>query len=321
MKTELKFILLWAVILIPFFAGSVLRSHLKSPENSAKMLIRANLFFLEPLILFWTIWGLRLTADVAVLPAAGILSVLAGFLTGKLALKFLKIEGVTADSYLISSTLANQGMTLGGLICYLLSGEEGLGLATIYVVYFLPLVFIFIFPFSKYSSMKHKMNTVLRQPLSFRDFGEFFFNLQNLPLAGIFSALVLQFMDIERPSFAFPLDYILFTAISLYYLSLGINFQVGHITSGMKEQAALALSKFIVLPAVTFIALRFIELEPAVETVIQVQSFMPAAIYSVISSILFDLDSKLTSGLFVVNSLIFLAVVLPVLMILEGALL
>jgi predicted permease len=77
-------------------------------------------------------------------------------------------------------------------------------------------------------------------------------------------------------------------------------------------------SKFIILPAVTFTALYFVELDPVVETVILVQSCMPAAVYSVISSILFDLDAKLTSGLFVVNSLLFLGIVLPVLMMLWG---
>lgn len=318
MNIEIKFILIWALIIIPFFAGSILRGKIRSPQATAKKLIRVNLFFLEPVILFWTIWGMKLHADVAILPIAGIITVITGFITGKIMLKLLNLKGVTSDSYLISSTLANQGMTLGGLICYLIAGEQGLALATIYVIYYLPFVFTFIFPFAKYSSLKHKEGNISKQRRTFKDFIDFFCNLQNLPLAGIIAALVLHCSGIQRPGILFPLDYILFTAITVYYLTLGINFEIGHITAAIREQAALAFSKFIVLPVITFILLNFVELEPSVETVIQVQSFMPAAVYSVISSILFDLDSKLTSGLFVVNSLLFLVVVLPALMMLKG---
>ena len=311
MNIELKFILIWALIIIPFFAGSILRGKILSPQSTAKRLIRVNLFFLEPLILFWTIWGMKLHAEVAILPAAGISTVIIGFLLGKAMLKVLKLDGISADSYLISSTLANQGMTLGGLICYLIAGEQGLALATIYVVYYLPFVFVFIFPFAKYASVRHNPDSGEKPAATFRDFINFFFNLQNLPLAAIIAALVFQGFSIQRPDMFFPLDYLLFAAITVYYLTLGINFQPGHISAAFKEQSALAVSKFLILPFLTFITLSFVELDHTVETVIQIQSFMPAAIYSVISSILFDLDAKLTSGLFVVNSLLFLGIVLP----------
>lgn len=318
MKNEIKFIILWTVILIPFFTGSRLRGFLRTPQNTAKKLIKINLFFLEPVILFWTIWGLSLHRDIIILPFAGLFTVLIGFISGKIMLGFLKLKGVTSDSYLISSILANQGMTLGGLICYLVAGEQGLGLATIYVVYYLPFVFIFIFPFARYSSLRHTAGSGEKPRRTFREFISFFFNLQNLPLAGVIAALVLHGFNIQRPEIFFPLDYILFTAISLYYLTLGINFEIGHITASYKEQVALAISKFIVLPLITFSVLNFINIDHSVKTVIQVQSFMPAAIYSVISSILFDLDSRLTSGLFVINSLLFLGIVLPAIMILKG---
>ncbi len=318
MNAEIKFVILWAVILIPFFAGSKIRNNLKSPQDTAKKLIRINLFFLEPFILFWSIWGLHINFDVIFLPIAGISTVIAGYLTGKVSIKLLKLKGKTAASYLISSILANQGLTLGGLICYLIAGEQGLGLSLIYVIYFLPFVFLFIFPYAKVSSLRTEPGSGAYKIMTLREYIKLFFNFQNLPLAGMLMALVMQFFQIPRPDLFFNMDYLIFTAILIYYLTLGINFQIGHIRAGIKEQSALALSKFIIIPIVTFIALQFLELDPVVETVIQVQSCMPAAVYSVISSILFDLDSKLTSGLFVVNSLLFLGIVLPALMMLRG---
>ena len=318
MQTEVKFIVLWAVILIPFFAGSKIRSGLKSPQATAKKLIRINLFFLEPFILLWSIWGLKLNFDMIFLPLAGLSTVIIGYFTGKIFIKMVKLQGKTAASYLISSILANQGLSLGGFICYLIAGEQGLGLATIYVSYFLPFLFLFIFPYAKLASMQENSDSGTTKTLTLKKYAKLLFNFQNLPLAGILAALFLQMFRIDRPVISFNLDYLIFTDILLYYLTLGINFEIGHFSNGIKEQAVLAISKFIILPVITFIALYFIELDPLVETVIQVQSCMPAAIYSVISTILFDLDSKLNSGLFVVNSLLFLAVMLPALLFLQG---
>ena len=318
MNIQVKFILLWALIILPFLGGSFLRRSLSHPGLAAKFLIRINLIIIEPVILFWTIWGMKIHSDVAFLPLAGLGTAGLGFICGKLMLRFMKLKGVSADSYLISSILANQGMTMGGLICYIIAGEQGLALATIYVVYYLPFVFTFIFPFAKYSSVRHKMKEESVTRNRFRDFTFFFFNLQNLPLASIIAALIVNLLNLQRPEVWFPLDPLLFAAILIYYLTLGINFQTGHIKSGFREQAALASSKFILIPLITFAILSITDLDPLVKTVIQVQSFMPAAVYSVISSILFDLDAKLTSGLFVVNSLLFLGIVLPVLMVLRG---
>ena len=67
------------------------------------------------------------------------------------------------------------------------------------------------------------------------------------------------------------------------------------------------------VPAATFAVLSVVNLDSQVEKVILVQSFMPAAIYSVVASVLFDLDTRLSSNLFVLNSLIFLLLVLPLL--------
>jgi predicted permease len=316
MDPHLKFVILWIIIIIPFISGTRIKKSFRSPQSAAKFLIRLNLIFLEPFILFWTIWGLSVRGGLAILPVAGVFTVLAGFIAGKLVISILKIEGIKADSYIISSSLSNQGFTLGGFICYIVAGETGLGLASIYAVYFLPLVFGFIFPFAGFASKKHKGEMPGREIFSLSEFVKFFFDLRNLPLAGIIAAIILQLNGIKRPDIYFPLDPMLFTAIIIYYFTLGLNFRSGQVRAYKREQVSLAVSKFIILPLLTYIILKFLDLNDTVETVILIQSFMPAAIYSVLTSILFDLDSDFTSGLFVVNSVFFLVIVLPLLLLL-----
>jgi len=99
----------------------------------------------------------------------------------------------------------------------------------------------------------------------------------------------------------------------LYYFTLGLNFEMPEFFASGKENAVLASIKFLLVPSFTILILKFMRLDPAMETVILIQSFMPAAIYSVVASVLFDLDSGFASNLFVWNTLLFLLGVLPML--------
>ena len=319
MPSEFKFIFFWAIIILPFISGALLNSRLLHPQKTAKILININLFTLEPLILLWTIWGLTLNRELIILPAAGLLTVLTGFILGKIAISVLKPGKKSRVSYIISSSLSNQGITMGGLLCYMVAGEKGLALASIYIIYYLPFIFAVIFPYAKVSSAANSGSGSAKPLFTFRHVRSFFLNFQNMPLAGIFIAVFLQSAGIQRPEIYFPLDILLASVIALYYLTLGINFTISDLTSFMPELTAISLSKFIIIPALTFTVLQFVSLDNSIELVILLQSFAPVAIYSVISSILFELDSRMTSGIFVMNSLIFLFVIMPLLTVFNRA--
>ena len=201
---------------------------------------------------------------------------------------------------------------MGGFLCYLFGGETGLGLSAIFIAYFMPFTFMVIFPWAQ------RISTGSRYSIAF--FKEFALNLQNMPLLAVFAALFLHLAGIPRPDINFPLDLLLVISIGLYYFTLGINFDIQDLRSLRKEQFSLAATKFLILPAAASLVLEITELSYTIKSVIILQSFMPAAIYSVVSSILFKLDSRLASGLFVLNSLFFLVLILPVLFFLKGIL-
>lgn len=305
MSIEIKFILFQLVIILPFLTGYISKRFIKNTQDTAKKIIRVNLLSFEPLIVLWSIWGLSLSFDQLFLPLSGLALVLAGFLIGTITVMFTGRKGASRKTYLISSSLANHGFTMGGFICYLIAGEQGLGLSAIYTLYFLPYTFIFIFSYARSVSIAHFF--------SVKGFIENIFNLQNMPLHAVILAFFLHAIGLRRPDIKFPLDPLLIISIALYYFTLGLNFHFGDFRSTGKEQFLLSLTKFLILPLITFFILRTTGLDSVVKTIILIQSFMPAAIYSVVSSILFDLDSKLASTLFVVNTIVFLILVLPVL--------
>ena len=150
---------------------------------------------------------------------------------------------------------------------------------------------------------------------------DFFLSLQNMPLFAIILSLILLALGIKRPHILFPVDAFIMISMTLYYFTLGLNFEMPSFFGSGRENAALAMIRFLLVPFVTLLVLKIVHLSPQVETVILVQSFMPAAIYSVVASVLFDLDAGFASNLFVWNSGVFLAGILPVLFIFRNFLL
>jgi predicted permease len=142
-----------------------------------------------------------------------------------------------------------------------------------------------------------------------------------MPLYAFFFALALQGCGFKRPDIFFPIDILLMIAIALYHFPLGINFEFKEVLSSRKENTALGMIKFFIIPMITFLVLRWVAFDPQLEVVIMLQSLMPTAVYSVMVPVLYDLDAKLASSLFVVNTLIFLIIVLPIVFMLKTSLL
>lgn len=311
MSFTTRFVSFQLMIIAPFVAGYLTKHRYARPEVFAKRLIRANLMVFEPLIALWSIWGLNLKADLVYLPMAGLAMVLTGLLLGRALVGCAHLTGPSRASFIISASIANHGFTMGGFICYLFFGEKGLGLSFIFLSYFMPYIFLVIFPYARSSGGFRRLNFI-------RDF---VFNPQNLPLYAIITAVALRASGLERPRIFFPIDALLMVSIALYYFTLGINFAFGDLLAFRREHALLGGIRFLLLPALVLAVLVTVHLDPLCEAVILIEAFMPTAVYSVMSSVLFDLDVKRASSMFVFNTVVFLAVGLPCLMLFKGVLL
>ncbi len=306
-----KFLLFQLVIIVPFFSGSVLSNRFKNLPDTAKKMITLNLTVFEPPIIFWSIWGLSLQLEMAILPLIGTAIVLMGFMLGKALMFFYKMDLKSEKTFVISSALANHGFTLGGFLCFILAGERGLALSAIFLVYFIPVTFLFIFSYAGFNKGK---------AFSLKSYVNFFLTARNMPILAVIVAVLIRSLGIQRPDVFFPLDILLVVSISVYYFTLGINFIPGDLNPFKREHFILAAQKFIVIPVLIFLFLQFVNLSNEIKSVIVIQAFMPTAIYTVITSLMFDLNSRLASSLFVVNSLVFILLVLPLLFYFKEAL-
>jgi predicted permease len=304
-----KFILFQCLIIVPFLVGFRVKSLISDPSAVSKKVIRANLTLLEPPVIFWTIWGLRIGADMIVLPVAGLCIVMVGFALGRASLPLLRLEGAGRKTYLISASLANHGFTMGGFICYLFLNEAGLALSSIFLIYFVPYTFMVIFSYAQAG----------RGGLTLRTARDFALSYRNMPLLAALAALSLLAAGVPRPAFNPPVDLVMMLSVVLYYWTLGLGFNLRDVKAPGREQAVLAGIKFLAIPAAAFLLLYRAPLGHDVKSVIQIQSFMPAAIYSVVTAVLFDLDARLASSLFVINTLLFILLVLPAMFVLHAA--
>lgn len=312
MNPEYTFALFQLVIIVPFLLGSLLSQRVKDLGRAAKKIILVNLTFIEPPIILWSIWGLTLSAEMVLLPFSGLTVVVLGFVFGKIFVGKLDFDRKAAKSYVICSSLANNGFTMGGFLCYLFAGEKGLGLSAIFILFFIPYTFLFIFP---YAGTENR-----RQVLKWSFVRSFLFTPRNMPVYAVIAAIIIRSNGFERPDIDFPLEILLIVSISLYYFTLGINFKPADLNPLKKENFLLAVQKFIVLPATIFLVFHFIPIGDDLKLVIKLQSFMPVAVYSVIASIMFDLDARRASSMFVVNSLVFIVLVLPLLFLAQDVL-
>lgn len=305
MTLEIKFALFQLVILVPFLLGSVLKRWIPHLEQLAKRFILVNLTLLEPPILFWSIMGLAMSMELIVLPVYGFAMALTGFVIGWVVMRIAPLETRSAKVYVICSSISNQGFTLGGFLCFLFAGEKGLALAGIFLIFFIPFTFLFIFGYAAFEKQQQMMNGAFVR--------SFLINPRNLPLLAILLAVGLRMGGVERPDVHFPLDVLLISAIAIYYFTLGVNFNVADLNPFRLEHGLLAVQKFLVMPALTFLSLFLLPLSADIELIIKIQSFMPVAIYAVISAIIFDLDARKASRIFVINSLLFILLVFPIL--------
>ena len=116
------------------------------------------------------------------------------------------------------------------------------------------------------------------------------------------------------------LDVLMFLGAGGAYAGIGLRLHIGHSLRQVRAHALLAAFRFALVPLITaaiILALRAIgqPQSPLGERVLLINAFMATAIQSVMIANLFHLDTRLASGLWVVNTVLCLAVPLPVILI------
>ena len=216
----------------------------------------------------------------------------------------------------IHAGVANTGVTMGGLVLLGLFDELGLELGSFYFLMWMPFVVFVLYPIARHYSPTHAGGPLGK--LMVRSV----FNWRSIGLAMGLVGLALSLCRVPRPEviarWHVPNVLVYGTTVAAYF-SIGLRLSLRQVPSLWRLSAGLVLMRFVIAGGIAWALVAATRatpwplplMSPEGATVI-IQGVMPTAVAAAAVATMFDLDASKSSGLFLANTLIFLAAVLPV---------
>jgi predicted permease len=305
-----KFVILGSLMVIGLGGGYVFRLRRWASPAISRPLMAWNIVLGGTAIALLSVWKLELRVDLLRLPLVGALlsAIMTGIGYG--AANLLRLRRRDTAVFALATGMSNLGYTLGGLLCFVFLGTDGLARAQFFVAYWSFYAFGFCFPFARAHG-----ELDARMPLR-RLIVRGFFDRRSMPLAGVLAGIVLRAAGAPRPEQIdtwYLLDAIVATVSFLSFFCIGITLSLRRVGPYARLYLPLTAAKFVIAPMVMFRLTQVFALDPQMTAVAMTMSFMPTAIYMAMTANLFHLDRDMANSLFLVNTVSFFVVVLPLL--------
>ncbi len=310
----IRLVSMFIVLTGGLFFGYLASNKFGMPENYAKKIMTVVLLFLNWPVALFVIWTLKLELEFIWLPITGVVLMLCVTAFSVPIAMMLKLDKKSRITFLLASSLSNLGYTGGAFVCYALFGAKALAMANIYIVLWLPTAYFVFFPLLKVIELR-QYDPQSRFQMSH------IFDLRYIVLPAILVALILNISGIKQPGFIRDfhiVDFFIYTASTLAFFAIGLRIKPSRFKNYINLYFSLAAVKFIITPLVAFLIIYILgitghKLNELVRNVIIVMAVTPSAVIMVMMSNVFDLDSKMASALWVVNTAVFALVVVPIL--------
>lgn len=316
----IKFILSSLVILMAMLGGYLCRRLQWLSEALGEKIMTLVGVFGYSSVAFLSVWGTRLEAGDFLLPVLGAAHVvLMGFLS-------LALSGWVAKDrperglFAIAGGTGNNGFTMGAFVLYLLYGEPGMGLSNVYILLFMPVAVLVMFPLARHYASEGPAGPITalirRSLLDWRSLG--------LPMA--LAGIGLSVGGVERPAVVASwhlLDLLVCVLTPLAFFGIGLRLHFSKVRPLARMLVGLGLVRFVLglLVGVALAGLTRLTPWPFTDLrwdVFLVQSFVPTSVTMVAIANMFNLRPNEASVLFVVNTAAYLVLVLPLLWLLLG---
>ncbi|MFP4105161.1 MAG: AEC family transporter [Phycisphaerae bacterium] len=314
MDTTTKFILTAVLIVCSAAAGYMARRNRLVPETIAGPIMTLIVVFGYSSVGFFAIWSRDVTGQDAWLPTLGIIQagIMAGL--GILIAAMLGMKQAQRGLFGLSATVGNAGFTMGGFLLFLMYGERGLALASIYCLMWYPMVVFLLYPVGR-----HYCPGAAREPL-WRLMCRSLFHWRSIGLPMMLGGLILSLVDVPYPSVISEweiVEIIVFSVIILAYFSIGLRLRFSHLLELKRMILSLALVRFglSTLVALGLYALTLLTpwgMDDVHRNVIIIEASVPMAVTNVAVANMFGLKPKEASMLFVANTGMYLVLVLPI---------
>lgn len=311
---RLRFLSMFILLLGGVVSGYLASSRFGLSENLAKKIMTVVLLCFSWPIALLIIWQMNLTAELIWLPIIGAVLMLLMTAVSAACFSFHKLPPPSRLTLILAGGLSNLGYTGGAFICYALLGLLGLAMAQLYLVLWIPLVYLVFFPLLKLFELRSKGPSA-RFPITQ------VFDFRMLVTPAVIAAVLLNLAGIKSPSFVARfhiVDILVYTASALSFFAIGLRVTFGRLKNYLPLYFSLGAVKFILTPLAALFLLHLLalsgrNLSSLARNVIIVQSVTPCAVVMVTISNVFDLDGPLASAVWVINTATFAVIVVPVL--------
>lgn len=308
-----KLILTVGLIALATGAGYLCRRLALVPERVAKWLMTFAVAFGYSIVSFLAIWAMKLGPADAWLPVlAAVHVVLLGGIA-LLAARPLIRDRERLGLFALASGMGNTGFTMGGFVIYILFHEPGLALVSILGLMWMPVIVLLVYPTTRHFAGDRGGSLgklILRSIFDYRSIG--------LPVSLV--AIGLSLGGVPRPDWIariYAVDIMIFLVMAASYFSIGLRLHVSDIATMKRLLPALAGMRFLIGPAVGLGLAALTQWTPWPLTglrrdVLLIETCVPTAVTLVAVANMFSLRPRDASILFVINTVMYLAVVLPV---------
>ena len=311
---RIRFASMFVVLVGGIISGYIASSKFGLSEEIAKKLMTFALIFLNWPIALIVIWQMKLEAGIAWLPVIGLVLLLVMTAISVAIASLHKLEAKSRLTLILAGALSNLGYTGGAFVCYVLFGLTGLARAQIYLLFWLPVVFLIFLPLIRISEAS--ITTTKK-----RFFLSSLFDGRMLVIPALIIAIILNLSGIKMPKIITKLhiaDIFIYTASSLAFFSIGLRVTFSRLKNYLPLYFNVSAVKFIITPIVAVLIIKLLtrfgfRLDELSTNVIIVQSLAPPAVFMVTVSNVFGLDSKMGSALWVVTTTVFAVIVVPIL--------
>jgi len=261
-----------------------------------KTLILLNLYFLQPILIFWGLTRAPIDFDFMFTPLVYFIIVLITLGISLVIAKPYFKEGSDRSIYLAAATVGNTG-NLGIPLGIALFGEQSVPYTSIINIANV----LFIYTFSVYFFAKDKFN-----------FKEALISICKIPAIWFaILALAANYFQIEFDSnVSRVLEMGAYTAIVLQLVIFGIYLsEIRLKTTNWKLSLNIVLIKHIILPAVGLAVILYFDMDPYIGAILFMELMVPLAVNNVNLAAIYNCNPHDTTSAILMTSIAFISLV------------
>lgn len=291
--------------LLPIAVGAALR-RARVPTKASRYLFLFALFCCQTPIVLLATWTASLSAGSKYLPFL----VLAGWLiTAGVARGVsgrLRHPPRQRGAFIAAMCMSNHGYTLLGLVAMVLFGDAGLSQATYAQLMMVPFLVLVCFPLGRYYGQGRGRMPPAKLMLKCLT------DPRSLPLVAMLAGVGLNLSGLPRPLACEPiLPVLVYAGTVVSGLAIGLLFRGLHLRRFFRENAFSFAYRLTAYPLMYFGMAAAAGLDRLDTQIIVLFGLVPSALFATLVADFFDLDTDLTTSVFMAGTLLFLIVVLP----------